>query len=185
LSLRKRETLLSKKTLPPFSGSRFPKKLLRYLQKERSYTIDETSPGIYTINGDILPIQVIDSRRLSADENLWLKSLSDELNLSEVDQISTEIVRQGKTVRIAAYWDTIIRANARTIQEVLMKDKLTIEQVLENAGLTAKWEARGRAEGRTEEALSIAQNMVNLGLPPETVVSATQLDPEKVKALYQ
>jgi fibronectin type 3 domain-containing protein len=27
--------------------------------------------------------------------------------------------------------------------------------------------------------------MVNMGLPFETVVSATQLEPEKVKALYQ
>jgi hypothetical protein len=27
--------------------------------------------------------------------------------------------------------------------------------------------------------------MINLGLPFETVVSTTQLDPDKVKALYQ
>jgi hypothetical protein len=47
--------------------------------------------------------------------------------------------------------------------------------------LTAKWEARGRVEG----AFDIAQNLVNLGIPFETVVSATQLDPEKVKTLFQ
>jgi predicted transposase YdaD len=113
-----------------------------------------------------------------------------------VDLISTEIARQGKAARIAAYWDAIIRANAKTIQELLMRNTLTIEQVLENVGLTAKWEARGkaegeargkaegRAEGEEHKAFSIAQNMVNLGLPLETVVSATQLEPEKVKPLY-
>jgi hypothetical protein len=35
------------------------------------------------------------------------------------------------------------------------------------------------------EAVAIAQNLVKLGIPFETVVSATQLDPEKVRALYQ
>ncbi len=43
----------------------------------------------------------------------------------------------------------------------------------------------GREEGREEESFSIAQNLVKLGLPIETIISATQLDPEKVKALYQ
>ncbi|MDR2701752.1 MAG: hypothetical protein LBB72_04910, partial [Spirochaetaceae bacterium] len=43
---------------------------------------------------------------------------------------------------------------------------------------------KGMEKGRAEEAFGIAQNMVNLGLPIETVVSATRLDPEKVKALY-
>ena len=65
----------------------------------------------------------------------------------------------------------------------------TLEQVLEEAGWLAKWEARGesrgRTEGRTEGALAIAQNMVNLGLPLETVVSATQLKPEQVRTMYQ
>ena len=64
-----------------------------------------------------------------------------------------------------------------------------LDRVFIETGLAAKWEAegeaRGRAEGRFEGAFGIAQNMVKLGLPIETVISATQLDPEKVKTLYQ
>jgi len=37
----------------------------------------------------------------------------------------------------------------------------------------------------SSKALAIAQNMVKLGFPLETVGSATQLDPEKVKALVK
>jgi predicted transposase YdaD len=73
-----------------------------------------------------------------------------------------------------------------------MRRKLTIEQVIEESGLGAKWEARGEVRGRTEgkaegeehKAFAIARNMVHMGLPLETVVSATRLEPEKVKALY-
>jgi predicted transposase YdaD len=66
-----------------------------------------------------------------------------------------------------------------------MGDALTIEKVFEDVGWIDKWKARGESRGRAEGAFAIAQNMVNLGLPIETVISATQLDPEKIKALYQ
>jgi hypothetical protein len=159
---------------------RYPQKLLDHLKNERGYTIAETGGGIYTLSGDILPIQVIDSRKLPAGENLWLKNLSNDLDSAAFRQISTEIGRQGKMARIAAYLHAIARANPVVIQEAIeMDDTLTIEKVFENVGWTAKWEARGEEH----KAFAIAQNLVNLDLPIETVVSATQLDPEKVKSL--
>jgi len=165
-----------------FIESHYPEKLLEHLKKVRGYTVEETGPGIYNISGDILPIQIIDSRRLSAEENLWLKSLSNRLDISGFSLISEEISRLGKAVRIAAYLDVIARANAGTMKEVIqMSNALTIEQVFEDVGWIAKWEARGGEQ----KALKIAQNMVALGLPFEAIVSATQLEPEKVKALYQ
>jgi len=65
----------------------------------------------------------------------------------------------------------------------------SLDEVFERTGLAAKWEARAEARGeakwRQSEALDIAQNMVKMGLPIETVVSATRLDSEKVKELFQ
>jgi predicted transposase YdaD len=155
------------------------------LQNERGYTIAETADGIYTVKGDILPIQIIDSRKLPSAENLWLKSLRDQLDSVEITQISEEISRQEKDAQIAAYLNVITQANTKSIQEAMemsqRKQKLTLEQVFENTGLGAKLEAKGEER----KAFSIAQNMVKLGLPLETVVSATQLEPEKVRALYR
>jgi len=37
------------------------------------YTVVETSFGIYTVSSDILPIQIIDNRQLSAEDNIWLQ----------------------------------------------------------------------------------------------------------------
>jgi hypothetical protein len=166
-----------------FVGSRHSTKLLEHLRKERGYTVAKTAGGIYTVSGDVMPIQVIESHRLQAEENVWLKSLRAGLNETEWDRINTEIARQGKDARIAAYHEVLIKANPEIIQEIFMSKKtsLTLEQVLENVGLTAKWKAEGKAEG----VFAVAQNMVNMGLPFETVVSATQLEPEKVKALYR
>jgi hypothetical protein len=167
-----------------FVESRHSKKLLEYLQNEHGYTVAETSEGIYTVSGDIVPIQVIESHRLPDEENVWLKSLRGGLKRIEMERIWTEMARQGKDARIAAYLQVIVKANPEIIQEAFMENSLTFEQILEKTGLTAELEARGKAEGKAEEAVAIAQNMVNMGLPIETVVSATRLEPEKVKALY-
>ena len=60
----------------------------------------------------------------------------------------------------------------------------SLDEVFERTGLIAKWEAKFGARGEERKAPDIAQNMVNLGLPLETIVSATRLDVEKVVALY-
>ena len=171
-------------------GSRYPWKLITHLQGTRAYTVEEKWPGIYIVNGDILPIQIIINRKLSVGENIWLKDLDNILDVPGLQRITAEIHSQGKAARIRAYLDVIMRANKETLEEALsMSDTaLTLEQILENAGLVAKWEAKGKAEGeaigKEHATLTIAQNMVNLGLPIEVITSATQLEAEKVKALY-
>ena len=173
-----------------FVGSRNPRKLLGHLKNIRGYKVEETSPGIYTVCGDILPIQVIDSRRLSAEENLWLRDLCYKLDTNEVKRLLNEVSRQGKAARIGAYLDIITRANTKNIQEALKmrNNQLTLDEVLENVGLKAKWEARAEARGvalgKEEEATVIAKKMLYSGFPLETVVSITELDPEKVRGLY-
>ena len=62
-----------------------------------------------------------------------------------------------------------------------MYNALLLKKALEEIGWIAEWEARGEER----KALVIAQNLVKMGLPAEAIVSATQLEPEKVKTLYQ
>ena len=162
-----------------FIESRFPRELLNHLRKIRGYKIEETSAGIYTVKGDILPIQIIDSKMLSTEENLWLKDLNNKLEAREAERLLLELNRQGKAARISAYIDAIARANSLAIKEAMNMSNTVIsfDEVLEITG------ANARAEERT--ALNIAKSLINLGIPFETVVAATKLDPEKVKALYQ
>jgi hypothetical protein len=54
---------------------RHPRELLKSLE-EGPGGVSETSPGIYHIAGYFLTIQVIDSRKLPAEERLWLKSVT-------------------------------------------------------------------------------------------------------------
>jgi predicted transposase YdaD len=140
---------------------------------------------MYTVRGDILPIQVIDSRQLSAEENLWLKSLSDELDVTAGQRITAEIERQGKAARIKAYLSAIVQANAETIREVakMSNSALTLEQVFEEVGWTAKWEAKGRVQGEERKSIRFAKNLLADGFSIEKTAKLAELDIEKVRAL--
>ncbi|MDR1176882.1 MAG: hypothetical protein LBK83_15585 [Treponema sp.] len=133
-------------------------------------TVEERSRGIYTVTGDIIPIQIIDSRELSEGENLWLRNLDNELNVERIRRITGEIARAGKGARIQAYVDVIMRANVGMVEEAIRMSDLTLEQVLERTGLIAKWEAKYKRE--------VAKELINIGLPLEQIARVTGLDIE-------
>jgi predicted transposase YdaD len=161
--------------------------------------VEESTDGIYTIKGDILPMQIIDSRKLPAAENLWLKSLRDQLNSAEITQISEEMSRQEKNAQIAAYLNVITEANTESIQEAMemgqRKQKLTVDQLCENVGWAAKWEARGEARGKAEGKaegmkkgldegkLEIARKMKQADRPFSEIAEFTGLSPRAIQNL--
>jgi len=165
-----------------FVESHYPRKLIDHLAKERRFTVEESGPGIYSVKGDVFPIQIIDSRRLSVDENIWLKELDNRLDAPQIRRITTEIVRLGKDARIKAYLDVIMRANRQSLQEAFKMSGTalpTLDEVLEEIGVTARWEAK--AEER--KALEIAANMLRNGFPVEQVAALSGLDIEKIRTV--
>jgi predicted transposase/invertase (TIGR01784 family) len=164
-----------------FIESRYPRSLLAHLEKVRNFRIEENSPGIYTVTGDILPIQIIDSRKLLPDENIWLKDLSNKLDLPEMQRIGGLIGRQGKAAHIRAYVEAIFKANSEVLKEAFkMSDAaMSLERVLEEAGLIAKWEARGKREGKLE----VAHALKDSGLPVTQIVQFTGLSEEQIREL--
>jgi hypothetical protein len=136
-----------------FVGSRYPRKLLSHLREVRGYAVEERLPGIYTVTGDIIPIQVIDNRKLSGGENIWLRNLDNQLDVEQIDRLLAEIERLGRTARVKAYFDVISRANTEMMKEVTKMSRKrvpTIEEVFAHTGLVEKWEAIGEAKVRKE-----------------------------------
>jgi hypothetical protein len=177
-----------------FVESRHPRDLLAHLREARGYTVEEREAGIWTVTGDIIPIQVIDNRELSEDENVWLKGLDNRLELSQISRIEQEAKHLNKDVHTSAYFDAIIRANMERVAEMIeTRGMASLEQVLEKSGLTALWEARGEvrgeargeARGRAEGRREVVRNLIKLGVPIEQVAQATELDIETIKSLIQ
>ena len=85
-------------------------------------------------------------------------------------------------MELRAHMAAILKANAFAAQEVMKMGYLhpALEEALREYGYIAKWDA----ETGESNSLNIARNMIGLGLPLETVVSTTELDPEKVRKPY-
>jgi hypothetical protein len=168
-----------------FVESRYPREILAHLQEERGYVVEEKQPGIYIVRGDILPVQIIDNRKLSGEENIWLKDLDNKLDVPELRRITAEIRAQGKAARIKAYLDVITKANKKSLREVIRMsdDTLTLDEIFEEAGLIARWEAKGEARGEEKKAVEIARNLLKNGFSVEQTAQLSGLDVVKVEAL--
>ena len=135
-----------------FLGSRYPKGLIKHLKETRGYTVEEKNPGIYTVGGDIFPIQIIDNRKLPIEDNFWLSCLSNDLDLMKASLFLEEESRQTKGSIIQASVDAIIRANYQVIEEAIRmrKPALSLEEYMEKTGITARIEARAEARGEAK-----------------------------------
>ena len=126
-----------------------------------------------------MPIQLIDSRKLSAEENLWLKELDNRLNPLRLLRLTKEIRRFNTD--IAAYIDAVMKANSKIVEEMyeMSESALTLDEVLVKVGAVARWEARG--EAKTKE--KVARNALAEGASVDFVQKITGLDLETIKAM--
>lgn len=133
----------------------YPRKLMKHLQKKHGFRISKIDAGIYYVTGDIIPIQIIVTRHLNPEKNLWLSSLTDHLTDIQVTQKLLEDFGKHKQNRLyRSAINIIMQANKTQFQEVkdmlcealeeLMKDELEEKRTL---GLMQGLE-EGRIEGR-------------------------------------
>lgn len=62
-----------------FLAFHYPRKLIRHLKDERKITVAKKWKGIYYISKETFKIQIIVTRELPPDENLYLRCLTDHL----------------------------------------------------------------------------------------------------------
>jgi hypothetical protein len=129
--------------------TRHPWGLFKYLEDAGRGGISETAPGIHQITGYPLAIQVIESKKLSVEVNLWLKGLTKDLNPVIAESILKESRKKGTETELGAYLYALINANLKTIEEVLaMADEgLPFDRLIEEMGLAAKLRAEGEQNG--------------------------------------
>jgi hypothetical protein len=159
--------------------TRHPRELFAYLGEEGNCAVTETSPGVYVVSGYPAAIQVIESKKLPLGENLWLKGLSNDLNAAAAGTILEASRKRERDAELGAYLYALLRANAKTIREVLKmaNGEVTLEEVLEEAGLTAKWEKRGEAIGEAKGEKNGWEKAIELFKEEYTVDQLERMSP--------
>lgn len=96
----------------------YPRKLIQHLTEVRGFSIEQFEAGIYYIKGDIFPIQLIVTSRLSKEHNFWLKNLTDDLSDTEaVRELAREYHDKQKNILYRSVMNVIIKANEELFKE--------------------------------------------------------------------
>jgi hypothetical protein len=144
--------------------------------------VEEPWPGVYYVVGDIIPIQIVESKRLVAEENLWLRALGNRLDRGSALKVLEGTAQREDDGDLRAYLYALMRVNQEIMKEVLKMSnagELTYEELLREVGFIDRWEARGKEE----KALEIAKNLLAEGFSVEQTARLAELDLEKVRSL--
>jgi hypothetical protein len=99
-------------------ATKHPQKLLGFLRSR--YKVKNDQQGIYLVEGDTSPTQIIVSRELPEDDNFWLTNLRNDLTEEQIRRVI--VASEGRT-GIDAYLYAIGEANVETLEELYMQRK--------------------------------------------------------------
>jgi len=143
----------------------YPRKLIRHLETTKKYKISKHGNGIYYVEGDIIPIQIIVKKHLSSTENLWLVSLTNSLREKETAQKLLRSYNIHKTIPLyRSVMETISKNNITFFEE----DKnmcQTLEDILDRK--TAHEKARVNALILKLAALDRIDDLVEAAKNPD------------------
>jgi hypothetical protein len=170
-----------------FVTTREPREFKEYLRGVYGYTLTEKQAGITLIKDDVLPMQIIERRKLPPGEAVWLGNLGGDLSAEVIKAVLEEARKVPQGAPIGAYLYMVLMANAQKTQEVLkMSEMATLEEIFEGLPITEYWEARGeaKAEAKAEaKVIEIAGKLKKIGLPPEQIAATTGLTERQINEL--
>ena len=162
-----------------------PIKLFDYFANDRGFEITETNPGIYYIEGDTFPAQIIESKKLSAAENVFLKNLRSNLTRKDMEDVFEAYRKYDSLEKVKIYLNRIFDANKSVMEEVLTVFSAEVEDIIyrhiEKNGTVDRIARENQEKAKRETALKMLQD----GISPDKIAHYVQMPIEWVKALSE
>lgn len=100
-----------------FVSNHYPRKMIQHLEKVHKMSVKKVGSGIYYLYGDIFPIQLLVTKKLSKEENFWLNHLRNDLKAGgEIKEIVTEYEKNKNSKWYQAAMNVITRANWKEME---------------------------------------------------------------------
>ena len=113
------DSISAKEVTITFVSERYPRKLIRHLRTIRKYEVEKAEDGIYNVKGDVFSIQILVTKELSEKENLWLKSLTNNLKGSDnARKLIEDYQKNQENELYKSALEAIIHANEKVFKEV-------------------------------------------------------------------
>ncbi len=97
----------------------FPQKLWNHLKRKNLHpvhkgsqnTLEKMLPGLYYINTEMIPVQLIITSQLTGEEYLWLQSLTNALPTNSLQRVVAAYRQHENEPDYQTYMNALIRAN--------------------------------------------------------------------------
>ena len=95
-----------------FVCHKYPRTLIKHLHLAKNFVVTKYEPGIYYIQGDTIPMQLIITSQLPDETNLWLHNLTNNIKDRETaKKLVTEYGKHQNENLYKSLMNIIIRAN--------------------------------------------------------------------------
>ena len=165
--------------------------MVQELVNTLGYKIQQQEDGIYYITGDVLPIQLIVTSKLSKKNNLWLKNLTNKLKATEIPSLIEDYKKHKENKLYDAVLDVIIQANmneweagsmCNALEELLNKKVKEREEILNKK--FKEQEEILKQEGRQENLLQIIYKKIQKQKTIEQIADELEETVETILPLY-
>ena len=134
----------------------YPRNMLRKLEQDRKFSVEQQDSGIYYLIGDAIPIQLVIVPKLSKEHNYWLNNLRNDLKAGNEIRNFIESYSKNKNSKLyQALADAVMRANWKKLKEgsnmcEALKELFADDLKELFADDFKESELKGRIEGQTE-----------------------------------
>ena len=169
-----------------FSLTVKPRMLFKHLQNERGLGLLGAGDGITYITGEILPVQILESKKLPEDENLFINGLRSGNEAGKMSKILKKYDKLFGLETKNIYIDKLIQANPEAYEEVTKMSAEVKDIVLKIAnedGWFAERDAVIIEETAREVAIETARKLLSFGDPIDKIAAVTNLPAEEILEL--
>lgn len=170
-----------------FVVKQFPREMLKKLQRTRNLQVVKFDEGIYHISGDIFPIQIIHTAKLSKENNFWLRNLTNDLKAKEDAQNLLDRYNERQQENLyQSVMDVIVKANIELFEEVDDMCDALMEIVKPKVDAKVK-EATEKAleEGRIKGKLDLISKKLAKGMSVEEIAEWLEEPVETIQKLME
>ena len=163
-----------------------PRDLIHHLKTDLGYGVEESESGLYIIEGMPMPVQIIESRKLSAQENMWLRNLRELRDAESLAGMLNAVQKRGKEVPLKAYAHVLLAtANINVMKEVReMATTMELFEVFRDiVGFDEEWEEKVMEKGRKAEQMKMTKNLLAHGVDPVIIAKSSGLALDKIREI--
>jgi len=157
----------------------YPRELIKTLEN-RGLTVTNSESGIHLITGDIVPVQILESKNLPEEENLFLRNLRSNLSGEDMQKTLVSYTARKSFDDKNVFLDRLIKANPDALEEAISMFTDDVKEIFLRGAEKHGWLDNWLDNRDAEKIKAIAEKLLMRGLSVEDVAEDTGLSVDTI-----